>query len=124
MAVVLGVEPAGERALIKGALYLDHKGSYTDVESRLVNPTERASVEREARALGAQMRRMTAAQFPVPRQPPASLPMGAGPPPPPPPPRPWYLRWYTLTAAGAVTAAAIVIPLVLRGKYVEVNARW
>jgi len=33
--------------------------------------------------------------------------------PPPPPVTPWYLRWYTITGAGVIVAAAIVIPIVL-----------
>jgi hypothetical protein len=126
-AVVLSVEPTGERSLLKGALYSQAKGSYTGVESRLVDPRNPARVTEEARKLGAQMRRMAESIYPalpkwiviptkkkddrVPVQPPKK--------------RPWYKRWYTWVATGGlVVTAAIVLPLTLRSKHVETTIQW
>jgi len=126
-AVVLSVEPAGERALLKGALYSDVKGSYTGVESRLVDPADPSRASDGARKLGAQMRRMAESIYPpapkriiIPQKKKDDVPVK-----PPPKKRPWYKRWYTWVATGGlVVTAAIVLPLTLRSKHVETTIQW
>jgi len=130
VALVLSVESTGERELIKGALYLDDKRSYTGVESRLVNPADGSSISTEARALGIQMRKMVERYFPGaakgwkvvrPKEDrlKTPLPLARSR-----PAKPWYLRWYTLAAAGIILSTAITLPLVLEREYVPLVAQW
>jgi hypothetical protein len=124
-ALVLSLERNGEQVLLKGALYLDEKGSYIGVESRLVNTAQSSLTGSEAVALGVQMRRMVDAHFPAPKSSLVVLKKPLVPPPPPPRRRkPWYLKWYTFVAAGGIITAAIALPLALRGRYVEMTLRW
>ena len=124
--VVLSVEPAGERFLLKGALYADAKGSYTGVESRLIDPANPSGVTEEARKVGAQMRRMAESFYPaaprivIVKKKDDRVPVN-----PPPKKRPWYKRWYVWAAvAGVVATAGIALPLSLRSKHVETTITW
>jgi hypothetical protein len=121
IALVLSVEPAGERVLLKGAVFARARGRYTGVESRLA---EVAAAGTTSAALGAQLRRIAEASYPPPTRPASIGRRTAPPPPPPPPPRRWYRRWYAWVAVGAAIAAAVALPLALRGENVGVTARW
>jgi hypothetical protein len=124
--LLLSLEPAGERALLRGALFSAQRSRFTAVESRLIDVSSDRTTAEGARALGAQLRRQAEAGYPLP-PPPATTRAATRPrlpPPPPPPPRPWYLRWYTLAAVGAALTAAVVVPIALRQERVGVTARW
>jgi hypothetical protein len=124
VAMVLSVQAAGEQSLIQGSVFSVEKKSYTGVESRLVNPKKPDAVQLQGKALGAQLRGMLESHFPPPPKP-KIVKIKKPPPPPPTPPTPWYLRWYTLTAAGAIVAAtAIAVPLALRKQTSDVVVEW
>jgi hypothetical protein len=125
VVLVLSLEPAGERALERGALFLARSARIIAVESRLVDVRTGPAAAAGARALGAELRKRAEAHYPLPA--PATSRATSRPrlpPPPPPPPRPWYLRWYTLAAVGAAVTAAVVLPIALRQERVGVTARW
>jgi hypothetical protein len=128
-AVVLGVQGLGEQSLLKAALLGGEKEAYTSLESVLVRPADAKELARRSRGLGELMRARVEALLPKP-PPPATQPLvenggrkknGKRPPPPPPP---WYLRWYTLVAAGVAVTAAIVLPLALTEEQATVNVDW
>jgi hypothetical protein len=123
-AIVLGVQAVGDQTLLKGSLMQTDKGSYAKLESALVNPKKPDALRIKARSLGTQLRQRVEALLPKPL-PPATQPFvkngkknGKHPPP---PPKPWYLRWYTFVAAGAVVATAIILPLALSEEHVGVT---
>lgn len=125
LILVLSVEDAGgNQRLLKGSLYQAEKGSYTAVESRMIDVADPTAARQQSKDLGSQLRIMMDSHFPAPkplakiRKPPATQPAL---PPPPPLPTPWYLKWYTFVAAGAVVAAAIVVPLALREEHVDLT---
>jgi hypothetical protein len=127
LALVLSVEDAGEQVLLKGAMYSDDAGSYTGVESLLVDPRVSTSLAAKARQLGLQMRTMADARFPPPKivvKPPRNgKPKNGGKP----PPRRcrWYKCWYVYAAVGTAITAAIVLPLTLRSsKHVDGTVQW
>ncbi len=126
VALVLSVEPAGERDLYKGAIYLDEQSAYTAVESRLVNSAVPEVVVLAARSLGKQMRTLIEVTFPEPAVPLIVVQKKKKKKvaPPIPPSGPWYLKWYTLAAVGTAVAAAIIIPLAVQNEKVGLTVRW
>jgi hypothetical protein len=128
-AVVLGVEPAGQHALVRGAVFAVAKGAFAGVDSRLVEIADNAAVERGTSALGVELRAAAEPLFSAP--PPATRSLigdhkNGKVQPPPPRKKPWYRRWYVWTAAGAVVAGTlgVVLPLTIRREVVEGTARW
>lgn len=124
-AVVLGVQPVGDQSLLKGALVKIDKGSYSPFESTLADPKDPNALRQKARRLGLELRKRLEVIYPLPKAPPTTRPFvkngkknGKHVPP---PPRPWYLRWYTFVAAGAVVATAIILPLALSEEHVGLN---
>jgi len=131
LALVFSVHQAGERNLIQGSLFLKRTAAYTKVESRLINPADANSARDQAHALGARLRRLVESELPAPARPakvrtknkqPQSQPYLL-PPPTSTPPTPWYLKWYTLLAAGIAVAGtlAIVLPLTLQQEHVRLT---
>lgn len=127
--VVLGVDPAGERTLLRGAVYSSTSVSYVGVESLLVDVTSEDSRGRGALALGTQLRRLAEPLYPAP----ASLPVVGKEITKPPDPgrrlrpgKPWYRRWYTWAAVGAVVAGVVgvTVPLATRREVVESTVGW
>jgi hypothetical protein len=128
VAVVLGVEPAGERALLRGAVYSSRRAAYAGVESMLLDVTDPARLSRGSGLLGVQLRKVAEPLYPAPatlpvvievRKPPSSRPQ-------PLPRKPWYRRWYTWAAAGAVVAGVVgvVVPLATKREVVDSTFRW
>jgi hypothetical protein len=122
IALVLSVQGVGEQSLVKAALFQDQKRSYTSVESVLLNPANAGAARQRARELGKRLRQSVEALLPAPASRPVVVKIKKKPiPKPPPPPKPWYLRWYTWVAAGAVVATAIIVPLAVREEHVGVD---
>jgi len=124
VAMVLTVQGAGEQSLVQGSLFLVDKGVYTRVESRLVPVADPKRAKAQTAALGLQLDGMLEAHFPAPKPSPVKIKKKKKKKKVPPPPTPWYLRWYTLAAAGVVVTAAIVLPLTLRTKTSDVVFEW
>ena len=127
-AAVVAVEPAGERTLIRGAVFAAAKSSYVGVESALIETANPEALSRGTAALGEQLRRLAEPLFPAPpprlfvRQP-VEKPIPSTPLP---RKKPWYRRWYTWVSAGVVVAGtvAIVLPLTIKREVVESTIRW
>jgi hypothetical protein len=123
--LVLTIQDTGEQSLVQGSLFLQEKGAYTKVESRLLDTSDPGRQKRQAGALGALLLAALEAHYPAPKKPEQKKPKKKIVKPPPPPPTPWYLRWYTWTAVGVVAAtAAIVLPLTLRTETSDVIVKW
>ena len=122
--LVLSVQEAGEQSLLQGALFIGKQGAYTGVESKLVPVDTPVASRLLAQQLGAQLRLRLEAEFPPPLGPAVKAIATTPPPVAPPTPSPWYLRWYTFVAVGAIVTAVVAIPLALREEHVGATIKW